>query len=70
MEKIVLTKSRQITVDKQFLAVLPKERESIAAVLEFLTDRTLTDRLLNLSDTIDQDVAEGRLLTSAGVFGE
>ena len=68
--EIVLTKSGQAIVDKQFLALLLEERESIAATLEILTDRILTDHLLNLSDTIDQDVAEGRLLTSADVFGE
>jgi hypothetical protein len=46
------------------------ERASSLATLEILTDRALTDRLLNLSKTIDRDVAVGRLLTTADVFGE
>jgi len=57
-------------VDKNFLDSLINERESILATLEILSDRGLTDRLLALSRTIDDDVAAGRLLTTAGVFGE
>jgi PHD/YefM family antitoxin component YafN of YafNO toxin-antitoxin module len=56
-------------VDKEFLDSLVKERESIIATLEILTDRDLTDRLLRLSKTIDDDVAAGRLLRTAEVFG-
>jgi PHD/YefM family antitoxin component YafN of YafNO toxin-antitoxin module len=56
-------------VDKEFLDSLVKERESIIATLEVLTDRDLTDRLLRLSKTIDGDVAAGRLLRTAEVFG-
>jgi hypothetical protein len=54
---------------KKFLASLAKDRESILATLEILTDRDLTDRLLHLSKTIDDDVAAGRLLRTADVFG-
>ena len=57
-------------VDKEFLDSLVSERESILATLEILADRELTDRLLALSKTIDDDVAAGRLLTTADVFGE
>jgi hypothetical protein len=57
-------------VDKEFLDTLVKERESILATLEILADRQLTDRLLNLSKQVDDDVAAGRLLTTAEVFGE
>ena len=57
-------------VDKEFLDSLLKERESILATLEILADRELTNRLLTLSKTIDDDVASGRLLTTADVFGE
>lgn len=57
-------------VDKDFLDTLVNERQSILATLEILADRELTDRLLNLSKTIDNDVAAGRLLTTADVFGE
>jgi len=57
-------------VEKDFLDSLLKERESILATLEILADRELTDRLLALSKRIDDDVAAGRLLTTADVFGE
>ena len=56
-------------VDKDFLDTLVAERESIFATLEILADRALTDRLLALSKSIDADVAAGRLLTTADVFG-
>lgn len=57
-------------VDKDFLDSLVKERESFLATLEILADRELADRLLTLSKTIDEDVAAGRLLTTADVIGE
>lgn len=57
-------------VDKDFLDSLLSERESVLATLEILADRELTDRLLALSKTIDDDVAKGRLLTTADVFGK
>jgi hypothetical protein len=57
-------------VDKEFLESLVKERDSILATLEILTDRELTDRLLKLSKTVDDDVRAGRLLGTADVFGE
>jgi hypothetical protein len=47
-----------------------KERESILASLEILADRDLPDRLLKLSETIDSDLAAGRLLTTAEVFSK
>jgi len=57
-------------VDKEFLDALVNERESILATLEILADRKLTDRLLKLSKTIDDDVRAGRLLETADVFGK
>lgn len=48
---------------------LTKERESILATQEILADRKLAYRLLKLSETIDEDVAAGRLLTMEDVFG-
>jgi hypothetical protein len=57
-------------VDKDFLDSLVRERESILATLEILADRELTDRLLALSKTVDQDAAAGRLLTTEDVFGK
>lgn len=47
-----------------------KERESILATLEILADRELAEYLLDLAETIDDDLAAGRLLKTADVFGE
>lgn len=72
--RVVLVENRRqapkYLVDKEFLDSLVQERESILATLEILADRELTDRLLTLSKTIDSDVAAGRLLTTADVFGK
>jgi len=72
--RVVLGENRRqpakYLVDKEFLNSLVNERESILATLEILADRELTDRLLALSKTIDQDVAAGRLLTTADVFAK
>lgn len=72
--RVVLIENRRQSakylVDKEFFDTLVKERDSIFATLEILADRDLTDRLLSLSKTIDRDVAAGRLLTTADVFGE
>ena len=57
-------------VDKDFLDSLLNERESVLATLEILADRELTDRLLALSKTIDDDLESGRLLTTPDVFGK
>ena len=62
--------SPKYLVDKAFLDSLVQEREAIIATLEILSDRVLTDRLLNLSKTVDEDMAAGRLLTTAEVFEE
>ena len=71
--RVVLVENRRqaskYLVDKEFLDSLVKERESLLATLEILADRELTERLLSLSRTIDKDVAAGRLLTTADVFG-
>src|SRR5213082_265473 len=70
--RVVLVENRRqpakYLVDKEFLDSLVNERESILATLEILADRELTDRLLALSKTFDQDVASGRLLSTADVF--
>jgi len=55
--------------DMKFMDWLVEERESILATLEILADQNLDNRLLTLSKSIDDDVAAGRLLTTAGVFG-
>jgi predicted HTH domain antitoxin len=49
---------------------LLKVRDSILATLEILADDRLTGRLFKLSTTIDRDVAAGRLLGTAQVFGQ
>jgi hypothetical protein len=71
--RVVLVENRRQSakylVDKEFLDALMKEHESVRATLEILADRELTDRLLNLSETIDDSVASGRLLTTKDVFG-
>lgn len=70
--RVVLVENRRqpakYLVDKDFLDSLLNERESVLATLEILADRELTDRLLALSKTIDDDVAAGRLLATADVF--
>lgn len=72
--RVVLVENRRqrskYLVDKDFLDSLVSERESILATLEILADRELTDRLLSLSRTVDRDVATGRLLSTADVFGK
>ena len=72
--RVVLVENRRqppkYLVDKDFLDALVNERESVLATLEILADRELTDRLLTLSKTIEDDLAAGRLLTTADVFGE
>jgi hypothetical protein len=62
--------SAKYLVDKEFLDSLLRERESVLATLEILADRELTDRLLKLSGTLDDDVAADRLLTADEVFGK
>lgn len=73
-QRVVLIENRRqpakYLVDKEFLDSLLRERESILATLEVLADRELTDRLLKLSQTIDDDIAAGRLLTGDQVFGK
>lgn len=72
--RVVLVENRRqrakYLVDKELLDSLLAERESILATIEILADRELTNRLLDLSKTIDESVATGRLLTTADVFGK
>jgi hypothetical protein len=72
--QVVLVENRRLPskylVDKEFLDSLLAERESIIATLEILSDRQLTDRLLKVSQTLDEAVASGRLLTMSDVFGK
>ena len=70
--RMVLVENRRqpskYLVDKEFLDSLVRERESILATLEILADRNLTDRLLRVSNTIDDDVLACRLLSTADVL--
>jgi hypothetical protein len=72
--KVILIENRRqpskYLVDKEFLDTLVRDQESMFATLEILCDQALTNRLLHLSKTIDNDFAEGNLLTSADVFGK
>jgi PHD/YefM family antitoxin component YafN of YafNO toxin-antitoxin module len=71
--RVILVENRRqpakYLVDKKFLDSLVEERESVLATLEILVDRELTNRLLTLSNSVDDDVAAGSLLTTADVFG-
>lgn len=62
--------SSKYLVDKEWLDALLRERESILATLEILTDRTLTERLLKVSKRVDADVRAGRLHSMEEVFGK
>jgi hypothetical protein len=54
---------------EEFRELFVEGWESIIATLEILADRELAKRLLKLSKTIDDDLAAGRLLTTADAFG-
>jgi hypothetical protein len=72
--KVVLIENRRqdakYLVDRAWLDALISERESILATLEILADRELTDRLVKLAESIDEDVRAGRLHSMEEVFGE
>ncbi len=57
-------------VDKDWLDTVMRERESVIATLQVLADRELTNRLLKLAETVEEDVRAGRLHTMEEVFGE
>jgi hypothetical protein len=57
-------------VDKNWLDELVRERDSLLATLEILTDKKLTARLTSLAKTIDDDVESNRLHTMDEVFAE
>src|ERR1019366_5887093 len=73
-DKVVLIENRRqeskYLVDKEWLDTLMRERESILATLEILADRELTNRLLKLAETVDEDLRAGKLHTMEEVFGE
>jgi hypothetical protein len=56
-------------VDKDWLDNLIRERESYFATIEILADRKLTNRLLALADSLDEDFDGNRLYSMNEVFG-
>lgn len=73
-KRVILIRNRRqepkYLVDKLWLDQILRERASVLATLEVLADRRLTDRLLKLAKTIDEDIRAGRLYTLEEVFGE
>lgn len=71
---IVLVENRRqgpkYIVDKEWFDNLMRDLKSTMATLEILADRKLTERLLNLSTTIDEDLRAGRLHTMEEVFSQ
>jgi len=71
---VVLVENRRrepkYIVDKEWFDGLMRDVKSTMATLEILADRGLTERLLQLSTTLDEDLRAGRLHTMADVFGK
>jgi hypothetical protein len=57
-------------VDQDFFEGLLRDRRKAKATLEVLADPSLTERLLKLAETVDQNVNAGRLYSMEEVFGE
>jgi len=70
---VVLVENRRqdpkYIVDKEWFANLMRDVKSAMATLEILADRNLTERLLRLSTTIEEDLRSGTLHTMEEVFG-
>jgi hypothetical protein len=70
--RVLLVQNRRqnekYVVDKAWLDNLIAERESVLATLEILSDTALTNRLLALAKTIDDDVASNRLYSMKDAF--
>jgi len=70
--RVLLVQNRRqkekYVVDKAWLDNLIAERESVLATLEILSDTALTNRLLALARTIDDDDANNRLYSMADAF--
>ena len=71
---VVLVENRRrepkYIVDKEWFDDLMRDVQSTMATLEILADRKLTERLLALSTTIDEDLRADRLYTMEEVFGK
>ena len=73
-DSVVLVENRRqepkYVVDKEWFDNLMCDVKSTMATLEILADRNLTERLLRLSTTIDEDLRAGKLHTMEEVFGK
>jgi PHD/YefM family antitoxin component YafN of YafNO toxin-antitoxin module len=73
-KKVILIRNRRqeskYLVDKEWFDRMIREHESLLATLEVLANPELTERLLRLGKTIDDDVKAGRLHSMEEVFGE
>jgi hypothetical protein len=71
--RVLLVQNRRqkekYVVDKAWLDNLIAERESVLATLEILSDTALTNRLLAIAKTIDDDVETNRLYSMKEAFG-
>ena len=70
--RVLLVQNRRqkekYVVDKAWLDNVIAERESILATLEILSDTVLTNRLLALAKTVDDDVKRNRLYSMEDAF--
>ncbi len=73
-DNVVLVENRRrepkYIVDKEWFDDVMQSVKSTMATLEILADRELTERLLNVSTTVDADLRAGRLHTMEEVFGK
>jgi|SRR5208337_2537522 len=73
-KKVILIRNRRqeskYLMDKEWFDRMRREHESLLATLEVLVNPELTERLLRLGKTIDDDVRAGRLHSMEEVFGK
>ena len=73
-KKVILIRNHRqeskYLMDKEWFDKIIREHESVLATLEVLVNPELTERLLRLGKTIDDDVSAGRLHSMKEVFGK
>ncbi|MGA2606176.1 MAG: hypothetical protein ABSH01_01810 [Terriglobia bacterium] len=73
-KKVILIRNHRqkskYLMDKEWFDKMIREHESVLATLEVLVNPELTERLLRLAKTIDDDVRAGRLHSMEEVFGK
>jgi len=71
-KKVILIRNRRqaskYLMDKEWFDRIIREHESVLATLEVLANPELSERLLRLGKTIDDDVRAGRLHSMEEVF--